>query len=87
MHRGLRITEAQRQRLVELYRAALDAAGMPDDEPFQDAVLEHVEFGSHVAVQSSNAGRDDEFHPLRAVPRRTWAGDDEESPAGPGDRS
>ena len=30
VHRGLHITEAQRQRFVELYMAALDAAGMPD---------------------------------------------------------
>src|SRR3954470_15199262 len=52
VHRGLRITEAQRARFVELYMAALDAAGMPDDEPFRDAVREHVEFGSRVALQN-----------------------------------
>src|SRR5215213_7968563 len=33
VHRGLRITEEQRQRFVALYAAALDAAGMPDDPP------------------------------------------------------
>jgi hypothetical protein len=39
---------------VELYLAALDAAGMPDEAPFRTAVREHVEFGSHVAMQNSN---------------------------------
>src|SRR5436189_6371195 len=31
VHRGLKITEAQRQRFVELYLAALDEAGLPAD--------------------------------------------------------
>jgi hemoglobin len=75
VHRGLKITEPQRRRFVELYLAALDAAGMPDDEPFRQAVLEHVEFGSRVAMQNSNAATDDELHPLREVPRWTWPGD------------
>jgi hemoglobin len=76
VHRGLKITEAQRQRFVELYMAALDTAGMPDDAPFRDAVREHVEFGTRVAMQNSHAETDDDLHPLREVPRWTWAGDD-----------
>jgi hemoglobin len=76
VHRGLEITEEQRLRFVELYLAALDAAGMPDDEPFREAVREHVEFGTQVAKQNSHAKSDDELHPLREVPRWTWAGDD-----------
>jgi hemoglobin len=76
VHRGLHITESQRQRFLELYRAALDEAGMPEDEPFREAVLEHVEFGTQVAKQNSNATSDDELHPLREVPRWTWSGDD-----------
>jgi len=75
VHRGLRITEEQRERFVELYMAALDAAGLPDDEPFRKAVREHVEFGSHVAMQNSNATTDAELNPLREVPRWTWDGD------------
>lgn len=81
VHRGLGITEEQRQRFVELYLAALDATGMPDDEPFRQAVTEHVEFGSKVAMQNSNATTDAELHPLREVPRWTWAGDDPASKA------
>jgi hemoglobin len=72
VHRDLHITEAQRQRFVELYLAALDAAGMPADEPFRAAVREHLEFGTRVAMQNSNATTDDELHPLREVPRWTW---------------
>jgi len=76
VHRGLRITEAQRARFVQLYMAALDVSGMPADEPFRQAVRSHVEFGSRVAMQNSNASSDDELHPLREVPRWTWDGDD-----------
>src|SRR5947207_7642157 len=53
VHRSLEITDEQRQRFVELYMAALDAAGMPDDEPFRTAIREHVEFGTRVAMQNS----------------------------------
>lgn len=82
VHRGLRITEEQRQRFVELYMAALDAAEMPSDPEFREAVREHVEFGSQVAMQNSHAETDDELHPLREVPRWTWPGDSAEDHAG-----
>ena len=72
VHRGLNITEDQRRRFVELYMAALDDAGMPDDPDFRQAVREHVEFGSRVAMQNSHAATDDELHPLREVPRWSW---------------
>jgi hemoglobin len=76
VHRGLRITEPQRARFVELYMAALDAVDMPHDKPFREAVRSHLEFGSRVAMQNSNATTDEELHPLREVPRWTWEGDD-----------
>jgi hemoglobin len=72
VHRHLKITEEQRQRFVELYMAALDTAGAPDDERFRTAVREHVEFGSQVALQNSHAERDDDLHPLREVPIWSW---------------
>ncbi len=75
VHRDLGITEEQRRRFVEQYMAALDAAGMPEDEPFREAVREHVEFGTQVAMQNSNAGSEAELHPLREVPRWTWTGE------------
>jgi hemoglobin len=77
VHRGLHITEEQGQRFIELYLAALDQAGLPDDKPFRDAVRAHVEFGTTVAIQNSNAESDDELYPLHAVPRWTWEGDAE----------
>jgi hemoglobin len=59
VHRGLRINETQRARFVELYMEALDETGMPDDAPFRDAVREHLEFGSRVAMQNSHATNDE----------------------------
>ena len=75
-HRGLQITDEQRQRFVELYLEALDEAGLPDDATFREAVRSHLKFGSQVAMQNSNAATDDDLHPLRHVPRWTWPGDD-----------
>lgn len=76
VHRGLAITEEQRARFAELYMEAFDESGLPDDEEFRQAVREHVEFGTRVAVQNSHAVSEEELHPLREVPRWTWAGDD-----------
>jgi hemoglobin len=76
VHRGLNITEEQRARFVALYRDALDAAEMPDDPEFRAAVLEHVEFGTQVAMQNSRAKDDSELHPLREVPHWTWDRED-----------
>lgn len=75
VHRGLQIAEPQRQRFVDLYLAAADKAGLPDDAPFRQALREHVEFGSHVAMQNSHARTDDELHPIREVPMWTWPQD------------
>jgi hemoglobin len=75
VHRDLRITEEQRQRFVELYVAALDAAGLPDDEAFRKAVRSHIEFGSQVATQNSHAESADQLYPIHEVPRWTWPGD------------
>lgn len=72
VHRGLEITEGQRERFVELYLAAADTVGLPDDAPFREALRSHVEFGSHVAMQNSHARTDDDLHPLRAVPKWQW---------------
>ena len=62
-------------RFVELYLAAMDKTAMPQDAAFRKAVREHVEFGSRVAMQNSNAATDAELHPLRSVPNWSWPGD------------
>jgi hemoglobin len=72
VHRGLKISEQQRQRFVELYMSAADHVGLPDDPPFRQALREHVEFGSQVAMQNSHAETDEQLHPLREVPRWDW---------------
>lgn len=76
VHRGLRINEDQRQRFVDLYLAAADTAGLPDDARFREALRTHVEFGSHVAMQNSHAETDDQLHPLREVPLWQWPDED-----------
>lgn len=80
VHRGLEITETQRQRFVELYLAAADASGLPGDPPFRAALRSHVEFGSQVAMQNSHARTDKQLHPLREVPKWRW-------PDEPGDKA
>jgi hemoglobin len=72
VHRHLEITDEERERFVALYLEALDEAGLPDDEPFRQAVREHVEFGAKVAQQNSRAQTDSELHPIREVPRWQW---------------
>jgi hemoglobin len=68
VHRGLRITDEQRQRFMDLYAAAFDAADMPTDPAFRRAVMEHIEFGTAVAQQNSHAESEGDLHPLREVP-------------------
>jgi len=74
VHRHREITDEQRDRFIALYLEALDEAGLPDDEPFREAVRQHVEFGSRVAQQNSWAQTDADLHPIREVPAWTWPG-------------
>jgi len=71
-HRGLKITDGQRERFVALYMEALDAARLPGDEPFREAVRSHIEFGARVAQQNSWAESDADLHPIRRVPHWEW---------------
>jgi hemoglobin len=75
VHRHLQITDEQRERFVVLYLEAAEEADLPQDAPFQEALRSHLEFGSHVAQQNSNALTDDQLHPLREVPRWQWESD------------
>jgi len=72
VHRGLKIKEEQRQRFIALFMAAADKANLPNDAPFREALRSHVEFGTEVAKQNSNAETDDQLHPLREVPKWDW---------------
>jgi hypothetical protein len=42
----------------------------------RQAVREHIEFGTRVAMQNPHATTDEEQHPLREVPRWSWPGND-----------
>jgi hemoglobin len=76
VHRRLNtITDEQRERFIALYLEALDEAGMPDDEPFREAVRQHVEFGAQVAQHNSRAETDADVYPLHKVPRWNWPGE------------
>src|SRR6266496_3345953 len=52
VHRGLAISDEQRERFVALYLEALEEAGLPADTPFREAVRSHIEFGANVAQQN-----------------------------------
>ena len=75
VHRHLKISDEQRERFVVLYLEAVDEAGLPNDEPFRQAVREHLDFGSRVAQQNSLAQTDDQLHPIREVPHWDWPAD------------
>lgn len=71
-HRGLAITETQRARFVELFLAAADAVGMPDDERFRSALRAYLDFGTEVAAVNSHARNADELHECQEVPVWQW---------------
>lgn len=68
-HRGYHITEAQRQRFVDLFLKAADKSDLPTDEAFRTALKYHVNFGSYVATQKPNAITEAKLHPLLEVPK------------------
>lgn len=72
VHRGLRITEEQRQRFIALFTAAFERVGHGDDPELRDAVLSCIEFGTEVAKVNSNARSDAELHPQRDMPQWHW---------------
>jgi hemoglobin len=64
VHRGLGITDEQRERFVALYLEALDEADLPIDEPFREAVRSHIEFGARRTAELASHRR------RRALPTR-----------------
>jgi hemoglobin len=72
-HRGLAISEQQRQRFVDLFMAAMDAVALPADEPFRKAVHRYLDFGTEVALVNSHARDDSELHDCQVVPTWDWA--------------
>ncbi|WP_109507501.1 group II truncated hemoglobin [Nocardioides speluncae] len=71
-HRGLAITEEQRQRFMELFLKAADEVGLPDDARFRQALREYLDFGTEVAMVNSHAQSDADLHGCQEVPRWDW---------------
>jgi hemoglobin len=71
-HRGLAISEEQRQRFIDLFLEAADATGLPEDAPFRRALKGYLEFGTEVAMVNSHASTDAELHSCQVVPRWDW---------------
>ena len=69
-HANRSITEAQRQRFVEVFLEAADEAGLPNDERFRRRFREYIEWGSRIAVEISEPGADITTH--EPVPRWGW---------------
>jgi hemoglobin len=69
-HANRAITEAQRERFVEVFLEAADEAGLPDDERFRRRFREYIEWGSRIAMAVSRPGADITTH--EPVPRWTW---------------
>jgi hemoglobin len=71
-HRGLAITEDQRQRFIDLFLRAADEVGLSGDAKFRQALAGYLQFGTEVAMVNSHAVTDDQLHTCRVVPRWDW---------------
>jgi hemoglobin len=69
-HANRSITEAQRQRFVEIFLEAADEAGLPNDERFRRRFREYIEWGSRIAMDISQPGAD--ITTGEPVPRWGW---------------
>ena len=69
-HLGLRITEAQRRRWVNLMMDAADEVNLPADPEFRAAFAGYVEWGTRIALANSQPGATPP--PQAPVPRWGW---------------
>src|SRR5262249_23172421 len=54
-HIGRKITEAQRSRWMQLLLQCADEIGVPSDPEFRSAMVGYIEWGSRIAVLTSNS--------------------------------
>jgi hemoglobin len=57
-HVGHALTEAQRQRWIQLLLACADEVGVPSDPEFRSAFVAYLEWGTRLAVINSQPGAD-----------------------------
>jgi hemoglobin len=69
-HAHLSITEAQRQRFVEIFLEAADEVALPSDERFRRRFREYIEWGSRIALEISQPGEN--ITTGEPVPRWDW---------------
>lgn len=69
-HANRSITEAQRQRFVEVFLQAADEVGLPSDERFRRRFREYIEWGSQIAMGVSQPNAD--ITTREPVPRWGW---------------
>ena len=74
-HLGKELTEEKRVRWVALLMASARDAGLPNDAEFRSAFGAYIEWGSHLAVENSQAGaKPPEHMPMPHWDWRTAAG-------------
>lgn len=81
-HAGRRITEAQRQRFVEIFFESADSVGLPDNPVFRERLREYVEWGTAIALEVSQ--EDEVGETQEPVPIWGWGPEgapDTETPA------
>lgn len=69
-HGNLAITEEQRRRFVEVFLAAADEVGLPDEPRLRRRFAEYLEWGSTIAKEVSQPGAD--LSTDQPVPRWDW---------------
>lgn len=69
-HLGRHLTQAQRQRWVNLLLQTADEIGLPDDPEFRSALVGYLEWGSRLAVINSQPGA--QADPDAPMPRWGW---------------
>ncbi len=57
-HVGRALTEAQRQRWIQLLLQCADEIGVPDDPEFRSSLVAYLEWGTRLAVINSQPGAD-----------------------------
>lgn len=65
------LTEAHRQRWVQLLLATADEISLPDDPEFRSAFVAYIEWGTRIAMLNSNADTLD-MNPAEPMPVWGW---------------
>jgi hemoglobin len=69
-HMGRHLSEAQRQRWLQLLLQAADEIGVPDDPEFRSAFVAYLEWGTRLAV--INSQQDPATTPDTTAPMPKW---------------